>query len=448
VNQGDHSDEFEREPMTPSTGPFPDVSVDPLFERVVPEHDPYGVLRNPDYRRFLCSGMMATIGGQMQGVAVGWELYERTGSATALGLVGLAQVLPVILLAIPAGHAADHFNRKHQVIVSHVLLFLASIGLALISSFRGPVELMYVCLVLIGIGLAVNMPARWSIMPQIVARHEVARAVTWNSSSWQVAAMVGPSLGGLVIALTHGATTAYALDAVCSVVVVILIAPIRLNRQERVPEPVSLESLLAGLRFVFSTELILATITLDLFAVLLGGATALLPIYSKDILQIGPTGLGWLRAAPSIGAFMMAFLQAHRRPMRRAGPALIWAVIGFGLATIVFGLSRNPYLSFVMLLLTGAFDNISVVVRSTLIQLLTPDAMRGRVSAVNAIFIGCSNELGEFESGIAARLLGPVASVVAGGVGTIVVVLAVAITWPTLLRLGPLRAAGRVEEAG
>jgi MFS family permease len=408
---------------------------------LTPAHDPYVALRNGDYRQYLLSGMIATVGGQMQGVAVGWELYERTRSATALGLVGLAQVLPVILLAIPAGHAADQFNRKHQLVVAHGLFGLAAIGLAALSAGNGPISLVYVCLVLAGIGQAVNMPARWAILPQIVPREDINSAVTWNSSSWQVASVAGPALGGLVIALTRGATWAYVIAAASSVAVVALIAPIRLRPFARDFEPLSPRSLLAGIRFVFRTELILATITLDLFAVLLGGAIALLPIYARDILEIGPTGLGWLRAAPSIGAFSMALLLAHLQPMRRAGPALLLAVAGFGAATVVFGLSRNPSLSFVMLLLTGAFDNISVVVRQTLVQVLTPDAMRGRVSAVNAIFIGSSNELGEFESGMTARWFGAVRAVVFGGVGSIVVVLAVAWGWPSVRRLGSLHEA-------
>lgn len=410
------------------------------------EHDPYLVLRNGDYRRFLFAGMVSTVGGQMQSVAVGWELYERTGSATALGLVGLAQVLPVILLAIPAGHAADRYNRKLQLIAAQVLLALASVGMAVISAWHGPVSLTYLCLVLTGVGQAVSMPARWAIMPQLVPREQVSSAVTWNSSSWQVAAAVGPALGGLVIALTKGATWAYTLDAASAAVAIVLVAPVRLRPYTRDFQPASFRSLMAGLRFVFSTELILATITLDLFAVLLGGAIALLPIFSKDILHVGPYGLGWLRAAPSIGSFLTALTLAHRPPMRRAGPTLLWAVGGFGMATIVFGLSRNPYLSFAMLLLTGAFDNISVVVRQTLVQVLTPDEMRGRVSAVNAIFIGSSNELGEFESGVAARFFGAVAAVVGGGVGTILVVFAVALFWPAVLRLGSLHKAGQEAE--
>ena len=426
------------------------AQLDPADDSKTPpslSHSPYAVLKTPDYARFLLAGIAATIGGQMQSVAVGWELYERTRSATALGLVGLAQVLPVILLAIPAGHAADRYSRKGQIIVATVLMGCASAGLAWISWVQGPIELAYFFLVLTGIGQAVYNPARWAILTQVVPRELVASAVTWNSSSWQTGAMAGPALGGLVIALTRGATAAYVCDCLCSILAVILILPIRLRPFERNVEPISTGSLLAGIRFVFSTQLILATITLDLFAVLLGGATALLPIYARDILQIGPTGLGWLRAAPSIGAFTMAFALAHRPPLQRAGPALIWSVAGFGLATIVFGLSTNAYLSFVMLFFTGALDNISVVVRSTLIQMLTPDAMRGRVSAVNAIFIGSSNELGEFESGMAARFFGAVAAVVGGGIGTILVVLTVAVIWPAVLKLGALHDLDKDAEA-
>ncbi len=413
---------------------------DPPSPSIQP-HDPYAVLRFDDYRLFLQAGMYATVGGQMQGVAVGWEIYERTRSATALGLVGLAQVLPVILLAIPAGHAADRYDRKRQLVVAQVLLGLASLGLALLSTMEGPVSLVYLCLVLTGIGQAVNMPARWAVMPQVVPRAMIANAVTWNSSSWQVASVVGPALGGLSIALTQGATAAYLFNAACSIAVVALVWPIVLRPFARDFQPLSFHSLLAGIRFVLRTELILATITLDLFAVLLGGAVALLPIFAKEILQIGPTGLGWLRAAPSIGAFFMAIVLAHRPPLKRAGPALLWSVGGFGAATVVFGLSRSPALSFVMLLLTGALDNISVVVRGTLVQVLTPDEMRGRVSAVNAIFIGSSNELGEFESGVTARVFGAVRAVVLGGVGSILIVAAVAWKWPSVRRLGFLHEA-------
>lgn len=429
-------------------GPSLDPSPNPPPATVRPrKHDPYLVLRNPNFRRYLVAGIAATVGGQMQGVAIGWELYERTRSATALGLVGLAQVLPVLLLAIPAGHAADRHDRKRQILFAQSLLGVAAAGLALLSAWRGPVWIAYVLLVLTGIGQAVNMPARWALLPMLVPREQVALAVTWNSSSWQVAAVLGPMFGGLVIALTKGAVWAYVLNAAGSAWFVFMMAPVRLQPTVRKFDPVSLRSVLAGLRFVFRTELILATITLDMFAVLLGGSIALLPIFARDVLHIGPTGLGWLRSAPSLGALGMALFLAHRPPMRRAGPALLWSVGGFGAATIVFALSKSPAVSFLMLLVAGALDNISVVIRGTLVQVLTPDEMLGRVAAVNAIFIGSSNELGEFESGVTARMFGAVRAVVLGGIGSILVVLAVAWGWPSVRRLGPLHEAGR-EPAG
>jgi MFS family permease len=405
---------------------------------VTTEHDPYAVLRNVNFRRFVLAGMAATVGNQMQGVAVGWELYERTRSPLALGLVGLAQVLPIILLAIPAGHAADRYSRPAQIILAQLLLIGTSVGLALLSVVRGHVGLTYLLLVLTGVGQALNRPARSSMLPQVVPRDLLMAAITWNTSAWQIAAMSGPALGGLVIAVSGGSTACYLLNACCAAAVMVLTATLRLRAVKRDVQPVTLRSLLAGLRFVARTDLILATMTLDLLAVFLGGATSLLPIYARDILAIGPSGLGWLRAAPSIGSFVMAIGLAHRPPMRQAGKTLLWAVAGFGIATIVFGLSTNPYLSFAMLLLTGALDNISVVVRQTLVQMLTPDEMRGRVSAVNTIFIASSNELGEFESGLAASLLGTVVAVVAGGVGTVLVVLGAARVWPRLRHLGSL----------
>jgi len=405
-------------------------------------YDPYLVLRHADYRRFLLSGMLATVGGQMQRAAVGWEVDARTHDPAALGLIGLALVAPVLLLALPVGHVLDRYDRKRQILGAVALLGLSSVGLAVLSACRGPVGLTYLFLVASGVGQAFYMPARWALLTQVVPRDQVTSAVAWGSSSWQVAAAVGPALGGLLIARTGGATTAYVLDAVAAALVIVLLAPIRPRPTQRDTQPFSAGSLLAGLRFVFSTPLILATITLDLFAVFLGGATALLPIYAREILKTGPIGFGLLGAAPPLGAFLMALFLAHRPPMRRAGPAMLASVAGFGLATVVFGLSLNPGLSFAMLFLTGALDNISVVVRSTIVQTLTPDAMRGRVSAVNAIFIGSSNELGELESGLAAKVFGTVASVVGGGVGTILVVMAVAAGLPAVRRLRSLSALG------
>jgi len=254
--------------------------------------DPYAVLRDRNFRRLVLAGMVATVGNQMQGVAIGWELYERTSSPLALGMVGLAQVLPVILLAIPAGHAVDRYSRKRLIILAHGLLLLATVGLAFLSAWRGPVGLTYLFLVVTGAAQALNRPARWAILPQVVPRELLLSAVTWNTSAWQVAAMAGPALGGLVIALASGASACYVLNAGCSAIVIGLTAPLRLRAAPLDCQPVSLRSLLAGLRFVFRNDLILATITLDMLAVFLGGATALLPIFARDILRIGPSGLG------------------------------------------------------------------------------------------------------------------------------------------------------------
>ena len=360
-------------------------------------------------------------------------------------MVGLAQVIPVFLFALPAGQAADRYSRKSLLLISQAMMAVASLGLAVISYQRGPVPLVYACLVLTGIAHAVSMPARWSILRQLVPDHLVGSAVTWNSSGWQVAAVLGPSLGGAVIWATHGATAAYLGDLALSLGVLALIASIRPAEVTRDEQPPSFRSLLAGLDFVRRTDLILATITLDLFAVLLGGAVTLLPVFASDVLHVGPRGLGILRAAPSVGAAMMALILAHRPPLRRAGPALLWAVAGFGLATIGFGISRDVRWSFAMLFLTGAFDNISVVVRSTLVQVLTPESMRGRVQAINAIFIGSSNELGGFESGVTARWFGPVASVVAGGIGTLVVVGLILVRWPQVRELGSLHEIAKAD---
>lgn len=411
----------------------------PYTEPMQDAHDPYAALRSADYRRLLCGNMLASVASEMQSVAVGWELYQRTDSATALGLVGLVQFLPVILLSLPAGHAADRYSRKTLIVIAQGLMACASLGLAALSFFEGPVPLVYLCLLLAGISQAFNSPARWALVAQVVPVTSLTNAITWNSSGWQIASVLGPALGGLLISSAGQAVGAYIAASLFSLLCAVLVAPIRPLSTVRLQEPLSVSSLLAGVSFVWKSRLILATITLDLFAVLLGGATALLPIFARDILDVGPIGLGWLRAAPSLGALFMALILAHRPPLQHAGRALLWAVAGFGLATIVFGLSRDFLLSFAMLALTGALDNVSVVVRGTLVQVLTPDATRGRVSAVNAIFISSSNQLGAFESGITAELFGPVLSVVGGGIGTIMVVLAVMGLGPEVLRLGALQ---------
>jgi MFS family permease len=381
-------------------------------------------------------------------VALGWELYERTHSALALGLVGLATALPVVILALPAGHLADRIDRKKILIWAQVEFILAGLALAALSYWRGPVALVYAVLLTRGAAQAYNNPARQALLPRLVPTEIFGNAVTWASSAFQIAAVVGPGLGGITIALEGGATGTYIISTVLTVMYLIALTQIRASGggsaevEGRPREKMTLESLAAGMRFVRDTKVILAAITLDLFAVLLGGATALLPIFAKDILHVGPDGLGWLRAAPSVGALMTALTIAHRPAMRRTGPTLLFAVAGFGLATVVFGLSRSFWLSLGMLFVLGALDGISMIIRSTLVQLRTPDEMRGRVSAVNSVFIDMSNELGGFESGALAALVGPVTAVVVGGVGTLVVVGSVAAAWPELRRLGPL-----VEEA-
>lgn len=402
------------------------------------QHDPYAALRSRDYRLLLTGSLLAHTAGEMQAVGVGWELYRRTGEPAALGLVGLAQFLPVFLLSLPAGHAADRYNRKGLLLLAQALAALASGGLAALSFVQGPVPLYYVCICLAGISQAVSMPARWSLVPLVVPDRDLHNAVTWNSSSWQIASLLGPALGGGILGWLEQAAPTYTAAAGFALASAACALPMRPRISQRQTETVSLASLMAGLRFVWQTKPILATITLDLFAVLLGGATALLPIFQKDVLGVGPAWLGWLRAAPSLGALLMALVLAHRGPLRRPGWAMLWSVAGFGAATVGFGLSRDPWLSFGLLALTGALDNVSVVVRGTLVQVLTPDAMRGRVTAVNGIFISSSNELGAFESGVTAQWFGPIISVIGGGIGTIVVVLAVAAAWPEVLRLGKL----------
>jgi MFS family permease len=410
-------------------------------------HDPYAVLRHRDFRFYLIAAMLGTIGNEMQAVAVGWELYDRTGSALDLGLVGLVQAAPVLLLVLPAGQLADRVSRRRIIVASQLMLLVASLGLAVVSAWRAPVGMVYGCLGLVGIANAFAMPARWAFVPQLVPLLQLPSAVTWRSSSWQVAAVTGPALGGIALAAFGRAAPVYLLDAAIGGVVVGLLATIAPRPVMRSSDPVSLGSMLAGVRFVGKNDLLLAALTLDLFAVLLGGAVALLPVFARDILQVGPTGLGWLRAAPSVGALATAVFIAHRPPLRKAGRALLAAVAGFGVATVVFGVSRSFGLSLAMLVLSGGLDMVSVVVRSTLVQLLTPDAMRGRVSAVNAVFVGMSNELGAFESGLAARFLGPVAAVVAGGFGCLAVVAFVAFRWPRLGRLGSLAELHRPGES-
>lgn len=410
-------------------------------------HDPYQALRFRNYRLLLIGNFISSMGEQMLTIAVGWELYERTNSAFLLGLVGLVEVTPVIILSLYAGHVADRYNRKLIIVITQVVLVLASLGLTALSFWQGPLILIYGCLLLIGIAGTFNNPAASTIPAQLIPEEAFENAATWGSSAWQLASVIGPAIGGLVIALMKSATFVYVLNTVAAFVFVILLLFIKIKPFALKDKPAAIEratwhSLGEGISFLRRTPIMLAAITLDLFAVLLGGATNLLPIFAKDILQVGPEGLGWLRAAPAVGALCVAFFLAHRPPFKRAGRTLLLAVAGFGAATIIFGLSRSFWLSLLMLFVLGGLDNISVVIRETLSLLRTPDEMRGRVAAINGLFINSSNQLGGFESGLTAQLFGPTLSVVGGGVGTMVVVLGVTLLWPELRRLTTLREIG------
>lgn len=432
-----------------STAPTEPQLEQEMHLKVEPEHDPYAALRFKDYRLFEGGWVLSVIGQQLQSVAVGWEMYQKTGKALTLGLIGLVQAFPVILLALPAGHVADRFNRRRVVMLTTFFSAVCSVELALASLSRSRMTeshwllLMYGLLMLSATATALGGPARSALLPQTVPTEHFSNAVTWNSSFFQVAAVLGPAIGGLVI--IKAAWPAFLLDAMCNLLFCLFLLFITSKPAAARREPATLKSLAAGVRFVFNVDIILATITLDLFAVLLGGATYLLPIFATNILHVGSVGFGWMRAAPAFGAFTMAMLVAHLPPMKKAGAAMLWAVAGFGAATIVFGLSRSFWLSLAMLYLCGAFDNISVVVRHTLVQVLTPDEMRGRVSAVNNVFIGASNELGGLESGVTAALFGAVASVVGGGIGTILVVIATALIWPQVRKFGSLHDARPIE---
>ncbi|MBD2691214.1 MFS transporter [Anabaena catenula] len=402
------------------------------------QHDPFAAMRFRDYRLFSIGRVLLFTGGQMQTVALGWELYERTNSAMVLGLIGLAQVVPMIALTLITGHIADKNDRKKITLFSILLLTFCSIALAVISFNKGAVFLVYGCLLLTGVARAFLKPAGDALMWQLIPMSAFTNAATWNSSSFQLASVIGPALGGFSIALFKSATAVYILAALAALSCFFLTATIKPQKTNFAKEPISLKTLAAGAEFVWNNQLILAAITLDLFAVLLGGAVALLPVFAKDILQVGPVELGYLQAAPSIGALSMAALLVYLPPIRKAGPALLWSVVGFGIVTIIFGLSRWVWLSLLMLALSGALDSISVVIRHTLVQIRTPDHLRGRVAAINSVFISASNELGGFESGLTAALFGPVLSVVGGGIGTILVVVATAAIWPEIRKLGAL----------
>lgn len=407
-------------------------------------HDPYLALRFPDYRLYLSGNLVSSLGARMLGLAIGWELYDRTNSALALGLVGLVQLVPVILLALVTGHVADRYPRKAIVVIARLILAITALGLAMVSFSRGPLVAVYVLLLVQGVVGAFSNPAASAFLGEVVPEEAFENSASWSNSVGQIASIAGPAVGGAAIAVFHGAGIVYASAAVAWVVSTGLLSLVRGGLAPKpasdVPkERPSLRTLAEGIHFLRRTPVILWAITLDLFAVLFGGATTLLPVFARDILQVGPAGLGWLQAASSVGAFAVALYLAHQPPLRRAGPTFLLAVAGFGLATIVFGLSRNFWLSLAMLATLGGLDAISMVVRDTLMLTRVPHEMRGRVAAIEGVFIGSSNQLGGFESGVTAQIFGPIFSVVGGGIGTIVVVATIAAISPEIRQLTTLR---------
>ncbi len=402
--------------------------------------DRYAVLRIPDYRSFQIFRFLLTLGLQIQVVVVGWHVYALTHDPLALGLTGLAEAIPAIGFSIYGGYVADRHSRKRITIWSIIVMALAALMLCYLSTTTGwfaaygawPI---YATIFLGGIPHGFLTPAATSFGTQLVPKHLYANAATWNSTTWQTAAIIGPAIGGVMYGFA-GVTASYASVAVLLVAALFAIARVQAphNQNQLRGEPV-IESVKAGFRFVFSTPLLLSAISLDLFAVLFGGAVSLLPVFASDVLHVGPEAYGMMRAAPSIGAVLMAGILIARPIGNNFGKSLLFSVAGFGVAIIVFGLSRNFYLSVAMLVLSGALDNVSVVARFTILQSLTPDSMRGRVSAINSMFIGSSNEIGGFESGLAAKLMGLVPSVVFGGLMTIGVVLGTAMLVPQLGRM-------------
>jgi MFS family permease len=385
-----------------------------------PSRPGLAIFRHRDFTRLLGARFFTSLAVQMQDVAVGWQVYELTGRSLDLGLIGLAEFLPAVGLALVTGAVVDRFDRRKIIMLCYATYALSALLLVALAFHPIAHVWPFMCIVVVfGTARAFGFPAQQALLPNLVPKEELGPAVALSSSTFQVATIGGPAIGGLLIGL--GSQTVYIAAAIGFLISMGLISSIKLRAAARTIEPVGWANLLAGIRFINSRPEILGAVTLDLFAVLLGGATALMPIYARDILVIGPVGLGLLRSAPAVGATITAFTLAMRPLGAGAGRIMLTCVAIYGLGTIVFGLSTSFPLSLVALAVLGSADMCSVFVRQTLVQIGTPDAMRGRVSAVNSVFIGASNELGQFESGVTAAWFGTVPSVVIGGIGTLAV---------------------------
>lgn len=404
----------------------------------VPETSPYAVLRNRDFFCYAVGRFAASFGQQMLTLAVMGELYDRTHSAVSLGFVGLTQFLPMLAMTLPAGHVAETRSRKGVIVVTQGVMAAASLGLALISWRQAPVPLVYVCLTVSGVARTFMWASSAAFLPQLVSREELPLALNWSSSTFQISAAAGPAAAGVLYALSNSAVGVYLVNTMAALMCLALTCLVRARHNPAAREPFSLKAILGGFHFVFNHRIILGMITLDLFAVLFGGADTLVPQYAADILHVGKVGLGFLKAGLPIGSVACSLIIAHLPPFNKAGRVLIIAVAVFGLATIGFGFSRMFWLSMTMLIICGMADTFSIVIRHTSVQLLTPDAMRGRVSSVNNLFIGTSNELGGAESGFLSALTGPVFSAVFGGVATLFVVGAICRLFPEIPRYGKL----------
>ncbi|AOS45696.1 Enterobactin exporter EntS [Lacunisphaera limnophila] len=437
-----------------------------------PAHDPYAALRHAGYRRFLTGNFLANLGRQALGVAAAWQIYQWTNSATALGLVGLMNVVPLIAFVLPAGALADRYDRRLILTRGAAASALLSLALAAVSIWHDQIPalpvletangllrqialvferhvdpaslrfddpalpLLYLIILMQAVVRVLAGPSRASLVPLLIPTKALSNAINWNASAFELSTVIGPALGGLVVAL-WGYSVVYLFDVLASFSLVVLLIGVRPAVQPR-STAAAAQGALAGVGFMWRNPNILAAMSLDLFAVILGGVTALLPIYADKILHVGPAGLGWLRAAPAAGAIAMAMFTAHRPSARRPGLLMLWSVAGFGASLSLFSLSTVFWLSLVALFFSGCFDNYSVVVRHSLVQLMTPDALRGRVTAVNQLFVGSSNEISALRAGLTAALFGPVVAAGIGGLGTIAVTALIAWLAPTLKNVPPL----------
>ena len=413
----------------------------------LPRSNALHAFRSLDFRRFVGSRLLSILGLEMVNVAVGWQVYALTKRPLDLGYVGLAQFLPPLLLTLLAGHAADRFDRRRIILLCHLgfgLCFGILAWLAL-TSIQTPLPIFGV-LLLLGTARAFNAPAAQALMPSLLPEADFPNAVAWNSSTFQVATVVGPALGGGLYALLGNPEAVYLLGAFLAVVDVTVLAGVKTRTGRMETKSASWATVLAGVRYVWENKTILGMISLDLFAVLLGGAVALMPVFAQDVLHTGAWGLGILRSAPAIGAGIVGLWLAAHPLKRHVGRTMLVGVAVFGLTIVAFGLSRTLWLSVLILVVMGASDMLSVFVRLTVVQITPPPEMRGRVNAVNMLFLGASNELGEFESGVTAQWLGPVRAVVAGGIGTLLVVLAWTRLFPEIRRLDRLPTTSRTAE--